>query len=52
MPRTRVHPTAAPLAEVNEVHRRPLEEALRVASPYIAECRVVTSVSDRSSATP
>eukprot|EP00435_Cladocopium_sp_Y103_P044163 s845_g12.t1 len=37
MPRKRVHPTAAPLAQVNEEHRRPLEEALRVASRYSTE---------------
>eukprot|EP00435_Cladocopium_sp_Y103_P067520 s572_g30.t1 len=36
MPRKRVHPTAA-LAQVNEEHCRPLEEALRVASRYSTE---------------
>eukprot|EP00435_Cladocopium_sp_Y103_P016543 s1341_g4.t1 len=44
MPRKRAHPTAAPLAQVNEEHRRPLEEALRVASRYSAELSAPSAV--------
>ena len=44
MPRKRAHPAAAPLAQVNEEHRRPLEEALRVASRYSAELSAPSAV--------